>query len=117
MAVLTFDKVAVLCAFFASIVFMTGYTILAPWWRHPVGRAIVSLDFALSAALTPSVLRLLFGVNIQTLWFAWYYGLALLSVAAITLWRLWVIFAVQRDALAPRHPPQPEPRYRRRTRR
>lgn len=99
MTVITFDKIAVLTAFFSSLVFIVGYSILAPWWRHPVGRAVASLDVGLTFALLPSALHQLFGLSLISMFFAWYYGCTLFLVAAITLWRLVVIWTVQRDAV------------------
>ena len=101
MTVITFDKIAVLTAFFSSVLFLVGYSVLAPWWRHPVGRAVASLDAGLTFALLPAALHQLFGLSLISMFFAWYYGGSLFLVAGITLWRLVVIWTVQRDALAP----------------
>jgi hypothetical protein len=103
MSAASFDNIAALTAFLTTVVFLVGYSVLAPWWRNPVGRAVASLDVALLLALLPSALRQVFGLHFtRDGWFTWYYGATLLLVSAVTLWRLAVIWTVQRDALAPR---------------
>jgi hypothetical protein len=98
MTVVDFDKAAVLSAFFSSLVFLIGYSFLAPWWRHPIGVSMASLDAGLAIALLPGTLHQLTGLSLSSVFFAWYYGASLFLVAGITLWRLVVILAVQRDA-------------------
>jgi len=102
MTAVSFDHVSAIVAFFSTLTFLVGYSLLAPWWRSPVGRAVASLDMALLLALLPSALHLLFGLNVSYPWFAWYYGGSLFLVSAITLWRLAVIWVVQHDALVAR---------------
>lgn len=102
MSAVEFEKIAVFTAFFSSIVFVLGYSLIAPWWRQEVGRAMVSLDCGLMLALAPAVLRMLFHVTNWLTFFAWYYGGSLLLVAGITLWRLLVIWHVQIDAVQQR---------------
>lgn len=103
MSAASFDNAAAITAFFSTLTFLVGYSMLAPWWRNPVGQAVALLDIALLLALLPSILHLVFGLNIVAYrWFAWYYGASLFLVAGITLWRLVVIATVQRHALAPR---------------
>lgn len=102
MAVTTFDQDAVQAAFWASVLFLLGYSIAAPWWRHPIGRGFASLDAGLAFALSPAMLHDYFGLNVQNQFFAWYDGAALCLVALITLTRLGIILRVQRSA-TPRH--------------
>lgn len=110
-AVMTFDQWAVITAWCSSVIFLVGYSLIAPWWRHPIGRAVAFLDLCLALALCPSMLHQLFDVNIQRIWFAWYYGCSLYLVSLVTLWRLVVIFMIQRRAAGRRRlleeiPPQ-----------
>lgn len=88
---------SVLTAFFSTLTFLLGYSALARWWRSPIGRAVASLDGALLLALLPSALHQLLGLNLRYVWFAWYYAASLFLVSAITLWRLRVIWTVQRE--------------------
>jgi len=86
---------AIITAFLCSIIFILGYTWLAPWWHYPVGRALISLDAALLTTLLPSVIRLVFRVNGHTVFFTWYTAASIFLVAAATLWRLKTINHVQ----------------------
>jgi hypothetical protein len=94
-----YDNSGVLDAFFSSITFLIGYSLLAKWWRRPVGRAVAALDVALIIALAPFALHVLFHLNLSQLWFAWYYGSALHLTALVTLSRLVVIWTVQRESI------------------
>lgn len=103
MAVVTYDETAVLCAWFSSVVFLLGYSVIARWWLSPIGQAVAFLDACLVIALFPSVLHQLFGLSVISIFFAWYYGSSLFLVAAITLWRLALIVGVQRSSTPRRH--------------
>lgn len=98
-----FDEAAVLFAFFSSVVFAAGYTLLAPWWRYAAGRAMVSLDFGLTVALLPAVLHYLAGLSLMHAFFAWYYGGSLILVGLIALWRLRVVWRLQTQGAAGSH--------------
>lgn len=101
--VVVYDEWAPVAACATAVVFLIGYTAIAKWWAHPVGQAVAFLDICLVVALGPSVLHQLFGFNLLHVWYAWYYGSSLYLVGLITLWRLLVIVAVQREAAGPRH--------------
>lgn len=112
MAVVEFDKVAVYMTWIGSVVFLLGYSTAAPWWRHPIGQAVAFLDGCIVLTLAPSVLHQAFGVSLLHIWFAWYYGSTLYLVFLITMWRLYVILRVQREAAGPRRllpPVEPDP--------
>jgi hypothetical protein len=103
-----FQHVCLLAAFVASMAFILGYSAVAPWWRYPVGRTVVSLDFAVAFSLLPGVLRIWFGVPVNTAFFAWYYCVSLLLVAGITLWRLLTIYELQQHGREELHHQQEE---------
>jgi ABC-type branched-subunit amino acid transport system permease subunit len=91
----------VLAAFIASLAFIAVYTVMAPWWRSPIGRALIMLDASLALTLAPSSLHQVTGITITaSLGFAWYYLVSLTMVAASTIWRTWIIYRAQR----PRRP-------------
>lgn len=102
MTVAKFDEVALLFAFWSSVVFILGYTAASPWWRYKVGRAMVVLDAAITLTLLPSAARYMFGVSPHGHVLLWYAGFSLVLVGLISLWRLWVVWSVQSDA-TPRH--------------
>jgi hypothetical protein len=86
---------AVVMAFVSSILFVVGYTRMAPWWRYAVGRAMVSLDAVITFTLLPGVLHLVFHINTADAFFAWYRVISLFAVAGTTLWRLYTVHRVQ----------------------
>lgn len=79
----------------ASILFIVLYTVLAPWWRNPVGRSIVGFDAALTLTLLPTALHDLLGLNLAHPVFAWYDLASLWAVAGVTVWRTVVMVRVQ----------------------
>lgn len=81
--------------FGASVAFVVLYSLLAPWWRSQVGRAMVSLDAALALTLLPSVLHYAVGLNLAHPFFAWYDFASLLAVAGVTVWRTVVMVRIQ----------------------
>lgn len=86
----------VVLAFAASVLFIVVYTVLAPWWRSEIGRALIAMDTGLALALAPAVLHRLLGVSLAaSLGFGWYYLGSLALVAGATLWRTWIIIKTQ----------------------
>lgn len=79
------------------LVFLAGMSVLAPWWRSPVGRTMVWLSVAIFAALVPSVLHYAVGVTLARPWFAWFYRGVLVAFAGVHWWRLWVFWRIQRE--------------------
>lgn len=89
----------VVVAFLASLMFIVVYTVLAPWWRSSIGRALIVMDASLALTLAPSSLHQLTGLTIvASPGFAWYYLGSLTLVAASTIWRTWIIYRAQRPA-------------------
>lgn len=89
-------QAVVLFAFFSSILFIVGYTVLARWWKHEIGWARVSLDFGIAMALSPSFLHFLIGVRIdKSAAFAWYTIAAIAFVGCVSLWNLALVARVQ----------------------
>lgn len=46
---------------FASLVTLIGYTFLAPWYKHPMGRLVWALFLAITLVLSVSFVRLIIG--------------------------------------------------------
>jgi len=95
MAATDFIEPAIWFSFSCSILFVLGYTKIAPWWRNAVGRAMVSLDVALMILLTPSVAHYSFGWTVGDTFFLWYYVGSLILAGLITLRRLAVVWRIQ----------------------
>jgi hypothetical protein len=91
------SRYVIQAAFWCSVGFVVWYSICAPWWRYPVGRAIVALDSAIALALGPSVLGLMFGVRlIASIIFSWLTVCAFAAIPAITIYRGWIVWRAQR---------------------
>jgi hypothetical protein len=96
----------VMAAFVASVLFIAAYSLLAPWWKSEIGRALIAMDAGLSLTLAPSVLHRVLGLTLtDSLGFAWYFCGTLTVVAAATLWRTVIIVRTQ---LRHRRPAAPE---------
>jgi drug/metabolite transporter (DMT)-like permease len=82
----------VLFAFISALVFMAGYTVMAPWWRTAIGRARISLDFGIAVALSPTFLHLMFGIRVEnSVFFDWYQICAIAFVGCVSLWNLVIV--------------------------
>jgi len=92
------DDAAVLFAFGCSLVLIVGVSLIWAWWESWLGRSLMSLDVAISLALAPAVLRVLFGLTTARLVIACYYAASLFTVGLIMMWRLVVVWRVQRGA-------------------
>jgi hypothetical protein len=85
------------CAFWSSVAFVGWYSLLAPWWRSAIGRAIIALDSAIALALLPSVLGLLFGEQlVASVTYQWLTVCALGAIPLITCWRMVIVWKLQR---------------------
>jgi hypothetical protein len=80
---------AVQFAFWAAVSFVIGYTLLASWWKKPLGWARISLDAGIALALSTTLFHLWFGVRVEnSLFFAWYQISTVFLVGVISLWNL-----------------------------
>jgi hypothetical protein len=58
------DDVLIRAAFYSALGFVVLYSTMAPWWRSPMGRMIVALDFAIVLTLLPDILMQDFGADL-----------------------------------------------------
>jgi hypothetical protein len=65
-------------SFWGAVAFIIFYTLLAPWWRNPIGQMLVSLDAGVALALAGEVLQQEFGATIP--------AEAVLRLTAFALW-------------------------------
>ena len=84
-------------AFWSSLAFVAWYSAWAPWWRSSIGRAIVALDSAVALATFPTVLGLIFGAAVvASAFFAWLTVFAFGCIPVITIWRMVIVYRIQR---------------------
>ena len=84
-------------AFWCSLAFIAWYSILAPWWRSSVGRAIIALDTAIALATLPSTIGLIFGAEVvASRFFQWLTVCAFACIPVITIWRCVIVWRLQR---------------------
>jgi hypothetical protein len=90
--------ITVIAAFFAPLLLIGVYSAVAPWWRHQVGRSLVTVKAAISLALLPPFAHRITNGPAQpgsafTLFQAATWGILALVLLRMT----WVIIATQRD--------------------
>jgi hypothetical protein len=84
-------SIVIPAAFWSAAGFIAYYTLLAPWFRNPVGRMIVFLDFAVMCALFGDILQSEFGVRLTAVVQVRLYAGALLIIPAVVLSRAWLL--------------------------
>lgn len=89
------SRIVVLAAFFAAILFLVVYSLVAPWWRTSIGRALVIMDIGIALAMLPLFLKFAFDLSTADLFFAWLQIGSIGLVAISTLWRSWIVARVQ----------------------
>ena len=92
----TLAQDVVLFSFITAIMFILGYSVLAPWWKSEIGWARISLDFGIAVALSPTFIHVTFGVHVdESPVFAWYTIAAIAFVGLVSLWNLALVARVQ----------------------
>jgi hypothetical protein len=85
------DEVLIRASFYGALAFVVAYSLMAPWWRSPMGRMIVALDASVALALLPGVLQLDFGVRLPA-WLLTRITAAALTLIPVTiLSRMWLL--------------------------
>lgn len=91
------DNWSLIVTFFVSVGFVIGASFIAPWWESVAGRTIVSIDVALGIALGPSTVHhFIPAIDLDSVAFAWYYFVSFCLVSGVTVWRLAMMYLVQR---------------------
>lgn len=102
--------VVIPAAFWSAAAFICYYSLLAPWWRNPVGHMIVFLDFAVMCALFGAVLQIEFGIHVTAAIQVRLAAGALLIIPVVVLSRAWLLGRLNgwKPRLPWRHPPRRE---------
>jgi len=77
--------------FWTTVAFICVYSVLAPWWRSPMGRLIVSLDISLAVLLAHDVATAEFGVTFSSDTLLRLQTAALTAAAITVLSRTWLL--------------------------
>jgi hypothetical protein len=89
------DHTAVVACWLVALLFAVVYSLKAPWWATWMGRNLFFFDVAVAAALTPGVLKYLFGVNPAGAFYAWFLVADLAAVTLLVLHRGYLLLRVQ----------------------
>lgn len=92
--------VIVQAAFWTSLAFIPAASLIWPWWRTPLGRALVSMDVLIVLAFLPAVLRRVAGIPASSAGFAWFNLGVLALVPLRTVWLAVIIWRIQRGGRA-----------------
>jgi hypothetical protein len=88
-------------AFWSAAGFILWYSFWAPWFKSPIGRAIIALDSAIALACLPTVLGLIFGASlVMNPAFSWLTVAAFACIPVITVYRAWVVARIQLRAVS-----------------
>jgi hypothetical protein len=94
-------EVVIQAAFWSALGFIALYSVIAPWPRYPIGRALVALDSAIMLATLPTVLGLYFGAGLVSgAFFQWLTVCAFGAIPVVTVWRMVIVWRIQRRAAA-----------------
>jgi hypothetical protein len=88
--------VETIVTFFTAVAFIVLYSVVAPWWRSPLGRNVVALDASISMTLLPSVVHHFFGVSAALdPVFTWFTVISFGLVPCVIAWRAWILLRIQ----------------------
>lgn len=97
-------KIAEIASLVTIAAFVGYYTMIARWWKSPIGRTIVAKDLALILVLLPSVLSIFFSFNRLTSQVAAWFDVGSFSlVPVIMTWRVLVWHRLDRLGRLPRN--------------
>lgn len=84
-------RITLIAGAVSAALFIVVYSLLAPWWRDPIGRTIVILDGLIGAAFIPSILSLFFNFNRLTSYIAaWFDVTDFTAITFMLLHRSWL---------------------------
>ena len=87
--ILLLFKIVLIADVVAIAGFVVQYWRLAPWWRNPIGRTIVTKDILLGCCLIPSIMSLFFHFSRLTSHVAAWIDVALFGlIAPVMIWRV-----------------------------
>lgn len=84
------SDVAIWASAIVVTLFLVRYTMMAPWWKSPVGSTIALLDILLDIVFVPAAIMLLFPTLhfFRTLEWRWVTVLSILAIPIVVGYRL-----------------------------
>jgi hypothetical protein len=96
-------KIALVSGFASLAGWIVLYTILAPWWRNPVGRTLVAKTTLIALLFIPTTLSLFFNLSRLDSYIAGWTDMALIGlVTPVMIWRSLVWVKLHRAGELPR---------------
>lgn len=96
-------KIGLIAGFASLTGWVVLYSVLAPWWRNPVGRTLVIKTLLIAGMFVPSILSLFFHLNRLDSWIAGWVDVALIGlVTPVMIWRSVVWVRLHRAGRLPR---------------
>lgn len=96
------SDVVILYTFWVTALVPVAVASFWRWWRHELGWTFVIMDVLLALALSPAAARRMFGIPITSPGFEWFTLAAIALIAPVTVWRVSVLWRVQRGPRNPR---------------
>jgi hypothetical protein len=93
-------SVIVDASFWTSALFVPVVSAYWAWWKHPYGRAAMSIDILLALAFLPGELRRVFGISVSSTGFGWFEIVVLGLIPVRTAWLALSIWRLQREGAA-----------------
>jgi len=96
-------KVALIAGFVSLVGWAVLYSVLADWWRNPIGRTLVAKTMLIAGLFVPSILSLFFHLNRLDSYIAGWVDVALIALVTPTMiWRCLVWLKLHRAGKLPR---------------
>jgi len=96
-------KVALISGFVSLAGWIVLYSVLAAWWRHPIGRTLVTKTALIAALFIPSILSLFFKLSRMDSYTVGWIDTGLIGlVTPVMVWRSVVWWRLHRAGKLPR---------------
>lgn len=79
-------QVVLISGFCSLVMWVVVYTLLAPWWRNPIGRTLVAKTVLIAALLVPTTIGLYFPHINHVAW-TWVDIVLIGLITPVMLWR------------------------------
>jgi hypothetical protein len=96
-------RVALIAGFVSLVGWIVLYSVLADWWKNPIGRTLVAKTALIAGLFVPSILALFFRLGRQDSYIAGWVDVGLIGlVTPVMCWRSLVWWRLHRAGKLPR---------------